>query len=532
MKRPLLLFALTLGLLFNAPAQIPFDVSLEEVALTNLPTVQSFAWGRDSLGRILVVAGRADGLHRRQPWASFDPNLDNDQLYVIDTALGVIGSAPLSDFSSDFQDQLQSTNPEFIQIDQTLYFIGGYGYRNAVSTHSTFDRLIAIDVDAAVHSIMNQQNIASHFTGLTDSIFAVTGGYLSFLNDTFYLVGGQYFHGQYNPMGPTHGPGFVQEYTDAVRLFALSLTGGSPTIVYREEWHDPALLHRRDYNLAPQIFGPNDRGFTAFSGVFQPVTDLPWLNMVEIRPTGHQEIPNAQQKLNHYHSAHFVVYDDINLQNHTVFFGGMARFYPDASGGLIDDTDVPFVKTISCISRAPNGTSTESYFTAEMPDLLGSGAEFIPNIQGNFDDQNILHWSGNESSPILAGYIYGGIQSSASNIFFTNTGTESVASNRWFKVWLSPQPASVSEPVDNHVDWVNVYPNPAPSELNLAFDLPEASLVDITLIKPTGEVIYHEQWKVSPNDEITLPVRLTFGPRYLLEVKAQGKTFTKWIHRH
>jgi hypothetical protein len=36
----------------------------------------------------------------------------------------------------------------------------------------------------------------------------------------------------------------------------------------------------------------------------------------------------------------------------------------------------------------------------------------------------------------VAGHIVGGIESSAANIFFTNTGTQSAASTRTFKVLL------------------------------------------------------------------------------------------------
>lgn len=533
MKKVISLLTISILISFQSWAQLPFDIHLEEVTGNNLPAVQSFAWAEDSVGRILIIAGRTDGLHRRQPWAAFDPADNNDQLFVIDTAGTLLASAALTDLPTDLQDQLQSTNPEFIQVDQQLVFIGGYGYRNEVNDHSTFDRAVVIDVDPLVTSLLNQQNISSHFSSISDSLFAVTGGYLGFLNDTFYLVGGQYFHGSYNPMGPTHGPGFVQEYTDAIRKFTLDISTTSPTITSRNEIHDPALLHRRDFNMAPQIFQNNQRGFTAFTGVFQPVTDLPWLNLVDIKPTGYEEVPGAQQQLNQYHTAHLSVYDELNQQNRTLFFGGMGRFYPDASGNLIDDTDVPFVTTISCISRAPNGSATETYFSEEMPGLLGSGAEFIPNTKANYDHQHILHWTGSETQPLLAGYIYGGIESTAPNIFFINDGTQSSASHRWFKVWLNPQPASEGElDIDPHHDWVRIYPNPPETELLLHFD-GAGKTAKVSLIDPLGKVLYKDQFEVQGPTEIAIPLSPSYGRRYLVQIDSEdGKTFTKWIHAH
>lgn len=50
---------------------------------------------------------------------------------------------------------------------------------------------------------------------------AVTGGRLNQINNTYFLVGGQRFTGRYNPMGPEHGPGFTQEYTNQIKQFQL-----------------------------------------------------------------------------------------------------------------------------------------------------------------------------------------------------------------------------------------------------------------------------------------------------------------------
>jgi hypothetical protein len=70
---------------------------------------------------------------------------------------------------------------------------------------------------------------------------------------------------------------------------------------------------------------------------------------------------------------------------HNVFFGGMAQYYDD-NGTLVRDDNIPFVKTIARVTRDANGIMTEYKLPIEMPSLLGTGAEFIPN-------KNIPHFN-------------------------------------------------------------------------------------------------------------------------------------------
>ena len=127
-----------------------------------------------------------------------------------------------------------------------------------------------------MNAIINGQAIATHFRQITDTRLQVTGGYLDRLDDFYYLAGGQKFEGRYNPMGPTHGPGFVQVYTDAIKKFKINDDGVNLSISEYSAWTDADNLHRRDYNMCPQVFANGESGFTIFSGVFQPNVDLPW----------------------------------------------------------------------------------------------------------------------------------------------------------------------------------------------------------------------------------------------------------------
>jgi hypothetical protein len=74
------------------------------------------------------------------------------------------------------------------------------------------------------------------------------------------------FMGRYNPHGPDHGPGFMQQYTDAIRRFTLQDNGTKISVHFLPEIKDTAHLHRRDFNVVPQVMPNGEQGLTAFSG--------------------------------------------------------------------------------------------------------------------------------------------------------------------------------------------------------------------------------------------------------------------------
>jgi hypothetical protein len=53
---------------------------------------------------------------------------------------------------------------------------------------------------------------------------------------------------------------------------------------------------------------------------------------------------------------------------HTVFFGGIAQYY-DSLGILVQDNNVPFVKTIARVTRDASGTMAEYKLPIVMPTL-------------------------------------------------------------------------------------------------------------------------------------------------------------------
>lgn len=374
----------------------------------------------------------------RQPFAAFDKDHNNTDLYVVEPSSGKTWGQNLKGLPKLLREQLQSTNAQFLQIDTVLYLIGGYAFAGSSHDHITHDLLTAINLPGAIRAIQNDDALSPHFRFTRDKRLCITGGQLGQLKDRFYLVGGQNFIGNYNPAGPENGPGFFQEYSNAIRSFRLLDNGRNLAILDYRELKDSLALHRRDYNMVPQIFPDGELGYTIFSGVFRYDDNLPWLDALDLRDRdSFQVVPGFEQLLNHYQTANLPVYDSRTGRMHTLFFGGIARYYFDASGGFVDDINVPFVQTISRVTRFPDGSVREYDTEQRMPGYLGAAAEFIPVEGAPFLAHDILDLAKLEGRTHV-GYIYGGIESSMDNIFFSNTGVESWASKRLFKVFVEP----------------------------------------------------------------------------------------------
>ena len=430
-KKVTILITLALFSIASFGQSVPFGIYLEPMNINELGGLQAYAFGQHN-GKWLIVGGRLDGLHRRQPFAAFDVAGNNNQLIVIDPNTQQKWSAPISTLSVALQEQLSSTNMEFHQQGKYLYIIGGYGFNAASATRKTFDNLTAIDVPAVISAVIAGTTFTNHFRQISDANFAVTGGHLKKINNTFYLVGGNKFDGNYNPMG---GASYTQVYTDAIRKFNLTDDGTNMSVTHLPTITDAINLHRRDYNAVPQIMPDGSEGITAFSGVFQPTINLPFLNCVNIDSAGYTVNNAFQQYYNHYHCAVLPIYSAQNNQMHNVFFGGIAQYY-DSAGVLVQDNNVPFVKTIARVSRNASGTMAEYKLPVEMPNLLGAGAEFIPLKNIAQYNNEVLKLDSIIADSTLVGYIYGGISSTAPNVFFTNTGTQSSASSQIFKVYV------------------------------------------------------------------------------------------------
>jgi len=484
----------TLGLILFSVAifaqSAPFNIALEPVSIAGLGGLQSFAYAQHN-GKWLLVAGRLDGLHRRQPWAAFDVAGHNNELIVVDPVSLQKWSSPLTSLPIAIQEQLSSTNMNFYQEGDYLYFIGGYGYSATENDHTTFPNLTAIKVSDVINAIITNTSVTPFFRQITDPKFQVTGGKLQKIYDTYYLLGGQKFIGRYNPMGPGHGPGFVQEYTNAIRPFTIFDNGSTLIVNHLSSSVDSANLHRRDYNAEPQILPTGEEGITMFSGVFQTIVDLPFLNSVTVDSSTYTVNNTFQQYYNHYHCAALPLYSENANEMHTVFFGGIAQFY-DSAGVLVQDNNIPFIKTIARVTRNGSGNMAEYKLPIEMPALLGTGSEFIPNKNIPHFNNDVFKLDQITADSTLVGYIFGGISSTAANIFFVNSGTQSSATSQIFKVYLTNNnPLAVHNLNEQSNGTLNltVYPNPNDGNFIINYNLLENKDVKLTFSDLNGKIV-------------------------------------------
>ena len=472
--------------------QQEFSLQLQPFTIGGFTGIQSFATGQDG-PYILLVGGRTDGLHQRQPFASFGPAGNNTSIQVINPVSREHWVASIDGLAAPLREQLQSTNMQFYQEDGFLYLTGGYGYSPSEGDHITHNRLTAIAVAPLIEAIREgQQDIAPYFRQLTDDYFAVTGGYLEKIGETYYLVGGQRFTGRYNPH---NGPSFVQEYTNQIRKFRIIDDGETLSVADKTAITDEVNLHRRDYNVLPQIFPDGTAGITAFSGVFQYTQDLPFLNSVDIRPAGYTVNNEFQQYLNHYHCGSAPLYDADGNKMHSIFFGGISQYFLDDAGALVQDNDVPFVSTIGRVTRSADGSMVEQKI-GELPTLLGASSEFIAHPETPLYAPGIINLNALPEDTTLIGYLIGGIASTQPNIFFINDGTQSWAQTTLFEVHYVPQNISSYPSVEQatNLSGLEAYPNPAQREVNLAFSLAESTQLAATVQDTNGRIALERQF--------------------------------------
>jgi hypothetical protein len=533
--RKLYLLSLIL-VVFNlkSVAQIaPFNIQLEPINITGLAGIQSFSFGQHE-GKWLIIGGRLDGLHRRQPFAAFDLAGHNNQLIVVDPSSKQKWTAPLTSLPTSIQEQLSSTNMEFYQDDSMLYCIGGYGYSNSAGDHITYPNLTAINVPLVINSIINGKSFHTYFKQITHQNFGITGGHLEKIYDTYYLVGGQKFEGRYNPMGPDHGPGFIQQYTNAIRKFSITNNSLNFSIKHLSTVTDSVNLHRRDYNVAAQIMPNGQEGLTAFSGVFQTIADIPYLNCVNIDSSGYSVNNAFSQYYNHYHCANIGLYSNMANEMHTVFFGGIAQYY-DSSNILVQDNDVPFVKTIARVTRNGSGLMAEYKLPVQMPALLGAGSEFILNEDLPKYENHVLKLDNLKADTTLVGYIFGGISSSAANVFFTNTGTQSVASSQIFKVNLiKNSTVGIHElnPQSKGSLHMQVYPNPNNGHFVIKFNLAKPADLNVSIFDMEGKLLKAETLTNLETGEnlITYKIKkLNYGKTYMVTLETPYEKATQKI---
>ncbi|MCL9769800.1 hypothetical protein NAT47_05165 [Flavobacterium sp. HXWNR69] len=469
-----------------AQSTFTYDVVLTPVSVAGLPGLHSYAFAQHE-GKWLIIGGRKDGVHARQPFRAFPGDQNNTDLYVVDVAKKQSWSASVHSLPTALKEQLQSTNMNFYQDGDQLFIIGGYAYSNSASDHKTFPHLTSVDVPNLIHAIIKGSPIQSFFKQITNDVFAITGGQLGKIGTTFYLVGGHRFDGRYNPM---NHPTFTQTYSNAIRKFTINTTGTSLTFTDYEEIVDPVHLHRRDYNLLPQVFPNGELGYTISSGVFQIEAELPFLYPVDIKTSGYFPQMQFNQYLSNYHSGKVCLYDAVNNQMHNLFFGGISR-YSYQNGALLKDDSVPFVKTISSTTRFADGSMAEYQLPIEMPNLKGAGAEFIPNLNLPHYSNEVLQLSKITEDSFVIGHLFGGIQSTSPDAFSTNQTHLTSADPTVYEVKLVKNTSLVNTPLDGKNPFsLSLLSSESTADIaRIQFEMPYLAQVNYLVTSSTGAIL-------------------------------------------
>ncbi|WP_297869659.1 hypothetical protein [uncultured Flavobacterium sp.] len=470
----------------TAQSTFEYDVVLTPVSVSGLPGLHSYAFAQHN-GKWLIIGGRKDGVHARQPFNAFPGAQNNTNIYVVDIASQQSWSASVNSLPTGIKEQLQSTNMNFYQDGDALFIVGGYAYSTTAADHKTFNNLTSVDVPNLINAIVAGTPITSYFKQITNDVFAITGGQLGKIGNTFYLVGGHRFDGRYNPM---NNPTFTQTYSNAIRKFTIDNSGSNLSYANYEEVVDAVHLHRRDYNLLPQIFPNGELGYTISSGVFQIAVDLPFLYPVDIKAGGYYPQTQFNQYLSNYHSGKACLYDATNNRMHNLFFGGMSQYYY-SNGTLLQDDTVPFVKTISRTTRFADGSLLEYQLPVEMPNLKGAGAEFIPNENLPHYSNEVIQLSNITDNEFVIGYLFGGIQSSSATAFTDNQTNLTSADPTVYEVKLVKN-TTLSTPQINGENPFSFTVSPNPTEndtVRVEFELPYKAKLNYIISGLDGKII-------------------------------------------
>lgn len=503
-----IIFAIFFGacfsdLAFAQTATFPFEIQLKADSIAGFNGLHSFAYGQLD-GKVLLIGGRPDGIHARQPFNAFPASQNNQLLQVLDLQTHQYWSRSLAELPVSLQEQLQSTNMNFYQDGNSLILAGGYAFSATANDHITFPYLTRIAVDGVISALINNQPIATFFEQIQDERFAVTGGNLGKIGAQYYLVGGHRFDGRYNPM---NNPTFIQAYVDGLKKFELSAPGQTLAVTNYQLVTDQVNLHRRDYNLLPHVYPNGESGYLISSGVFQINADLPFLYPVEIKSSGHTAVNGFSQYLSNYHSSKFSAYDSSSGSMHHFFLGGLSQYYFQ-NGTLVNDPNVPFVRTISRLSQGLDGSYQEFVMPNEMPALLGASAEFIHLETVPHYASEIIDLAALSADSVLVGHVVGGIKSPSLNPFTNNSTNVTDASAVIYQVWLKRTNLGAIEvqaplPILN----VNLFPNPTKEIAYLDFDLKQKSNVECFILDANGHLVHEVYYEKIKNTKKTLDLK-------------------------
>ncbi|MDP2387645.1 MAG: T9SS type A sorting domain-containing protein [Bacteroidota bacterium] len=459
--------------------QPPFKISIEPVYNTTINQgFHSFAFAQSG-SKWLLIGGRTNGLHGLNSNDPFPQADANNFITVIDTVGWQIFQSSLSNLPYAVADPLRSTNMQYVQKEEYLYMIGGYGRDSILNKFVTFPVVSRLLVDSVIEAVINQTPVDSFIKQVTDTNLRICGGEMHYYTKKFQLMFGHDFNGRYaNPFVPI----YTQYYRSQIKRFEIFENAGNIEVVDYTELTDTNNFHRRDLNVVPMIQPNGDHALMAHAGVFQKQRDFPYFEPIYMDTSGYTVLPYTQV-LNHYTCAYLPIFDTVSKKMHTVFFGGMSfnDFVP-TSNSIVEDTLVPFISDVTCFTVKPGNICEEAVMPVQLPGLLGTNAKFIPNRNISWYVNDVMDFN-SITGKTLAGYILGGIRAD-----LPNEGS-SVANDTIYRIYIEYDSTVSIKTIGEEFAFFDVFPNPATNKLSIQFQLKEESEIQIGMIDVNGKVI-------------------------------------------
>jgi len=483
------IFYLAIFILFGfySLAQEAFTVHVVPSAITAAPAIHSCAFASYN-NKWIFIGGRKDGMHLMQTNQSFPVYGRNDSIYIVDPIANTYQAVTAKSLPGYTYESICSSNMQYYQDGNFLYMIGGYGSEDSSAQWITFPTLTSINLDSLLNAIAIGSSISGSFRLLLDSSMAVTGGELGKIDTTYFLVCGQQFDGRY--ADPPAAGLFTQRYTHDVRKFSIHDDGINLSIQNYVVAKDTDVYHRRDFNLVEQIFPNFEYGYTLFGGVFQKGINQPFLTPIDISQTSIQHQLSFNENLNQYTTATMPVYDSLHNHMHTIFFGGISLYRWDTVANMmVQDTTVPFVNTISKVTRDSVGNLFESRINENMPSFKGTNAIFIPDPSVMSYDGKIINLNALTGNTRV-GFIAGGIHADQPNVARIDPLGLSRPNSVLYEVYIDKNVNSIPElKVVNDVNNLMVFPNPAHESFTISFNSPNENSFEIKLFDVRGKLI-------------------------------------------
>ncbi len=430
------------------------QMSLEPVSLGfDIPDLQSAAYATYE-DQWLIFGGRKSGLHSMNNDPVAFPKLTaNDSIWVIDLAQQSSIGFPIP---AEYRQFLAAGSMLHYQEGTTLHVSGGFTYTDTTTVSTwTSDRYFEIDIPGMI-SYVQSGGTSPTFDQVilkeaSDPFLQVTGGEMMVSNDNIYLVGGQNYVGAYIP-------GNNGIYTSALRKFNITGSPGNWVVSGKDSIVDSVRLHRRDYTLAEVITADTDSiGAVVYGGVFTK-NDMAYQSPVYINGLGSGQATatldqQTLQNFNLYSAAKVesvLAFGDSKVNRVSILGGISYQAYNADSGGVYTPfwtLSLPFSNVISTYYTDGESSTIELVQLPPnklMPGYLGSNAVFFRLSQFLYgDSDSVLDlnkiFPGNETGPVLVGYMFGGIDSPVPNTRVPGKIYPTTTNNTLYGVYMTLQ---------------------------------------------------------------------------------------------